>query len=39
MSVTAVAAIASFVILFAAWVVIPSQLKKRHENKVHTEED
>jgi hypothetical protein len=39
MSVTAIAAIASFVILFAVWVILPSQLKKRHENKAHTEEE
>jgi hypothetical protein len=33
MSVPAIAAIGSFVVLFTMWVVLPSRLKKRHENK------
>jgi hypothetical protein len=33
MSVTAIAAIAAFVILFSAWVIIPTRLKKHHEEK------
>jgi hypothetical protein len=37
MSVQIIAAIASFVVLFAAWVIIPTQLKKRHENKAGSE--
>ena len=38
MSVTAIAAIIAFVVLFGAWVIIPSRLKKRHESKVDIEE-
>jgi len=33
MSVPLIAAIVSFVGLFAAWVVLPSFLKKHHDNK------
>jgi len=36
MSVPAIAAIGSFVVLFVMWVVLPSRLKKRHE---HIEEE
>jgi hypothetical protein len=39
MSTTAIAAIASFVVLFGAWVIIPSLLKKRHENAHKVEEE
>jgi hypothetical protein len=34
MSVQIIAAIISFVVLFAAWVIIPSRLKKHHDNKM-----
>jgi hypothetical protein len=34
MPVTAIAAIATFVVLFSAWVIIPSRLKKHHDDKV-----
>jgi hypothetical protein len=39
MSTQAIAAIIAFVVLFSAWVVIPSQLRKRHANKVEVKED
>jgi hypothetical protein len=39
MSIQAIAAIASFVVLFAAWVVIPSQLRRRHAGKTEVKED
>jgi hypothetical protein len=34
MSATVIAAIASFVILFSAWVIVPSRLKKRHDHDI-----
>lgn len=34
MPITAIAAIAVFVILFSAWVIIPARVKKHHEEKV-----
>lgn len=33
MSVQIIAAVISFVVLFAAWVIVPSRLKKHHEEK------
>jgi len=39
MSVQIIAAIASFVVLFLAWVVLPSKLRKHHSGKVNIEED
>jgi len=39
MSIQIIAAIASFVVLFVAWVILPSQLRKRHENKIPMEEE
>jgi len=38
MPVSAIAAIAAFVVLFTAWVVLPSRLKKRHELREKEEE-
>jgi hypothetical protein len=38
MSVAAIAAIIAFVVLFSAWVIIPTRLKKHHESKVEAEE-
>jgi hypothetical protein len=32
MPVTAIAAAASFGVLFTLWVILPSRLRKRHEN-------
>jgi hypothetical protein len=37
MSVQIIAAIASFIVLFIAWVVLPSRLRKHHASKVNTE--
>lgn len=34
MSIQIIAAIAVFVILFSAWVIVPSRVKKHHEDKV-----
>ena len=34
MSVQIIAAIAVFVVLFIGWVILPSRLKKSHENKM-----
>lgn len=39
MSVQAIAAIITFVVLFTAWVVIPSQVRKHHNNKVEAKEE
>jgi len=39
MSVTAVAAIASFVVLFGAWVILPSLLKRRHSEKIEADKE
>jgi hypothetical protein len=39
MSIQAVAAIIAFVVLFSAWVIIPSQLRKRHTSKVEVKEE
>jgi len=33
MSVQLIAAVVSFVVLFSAWVIIPSRLKKHHDEK------
>jgi hypothetical protein len=38
MSIQAIAAIASFIVLFTAWVVLPSRLRKHHYSKVEVEE-
>jgi hypothetical protein len=38
MSIQAVAAIISFVALFTAWVVIPSRLRRHHDNKVEADQ-
>jgi hypothetical protein len=38
MSFTVIAAIIAFVVLFGAWVILPSRLKKYHDNKVEVEE-
>lgn len=37
MSVEAIAAAASFVGLFVAWVVLPSRLKKKHASRAEDE--
>lgn len=37
MSVEAAAAVASFVGLFVAWVVLPSRLRKKHTAKAEVE--
>jgi hypothetical protein len=39
MSVQAVAAIIAFIVLFSAWVIIPSQLRKHHAGKVDVKEE
>jgi hypothetical protein len=39
MSIQAIAAIVAFVVLFSAWVVIPSQLRKHHAEKAEAEEE
>ena len=38
MSGAAIAAIASFIVLFTAWVILPSRLKKRHEVREREED-
>ncbi len=38
MSVQIIAAIASFVVLFTAWVIVPSRLKKHHDSKTEETE-
>jgi len=37
MSVEAILAVASFVVLFGAWVILPSRLRKRHVEKTEEE--
>ncbi len=37
MPAPAIAAIATFVLLFIGWVVLPSRLRKHHENKLGKE--
>jgi hypothetical protein len=32
MSIEAILAIAAFVVLFGAWVIVPSRLRKHHED-------
>jgi hypothetical protein len=39
MSGSAIAAIVAFVVLFTAWVVLPSILKKRHAAKMGDEKE
>jgi hypothetical protein len=39
MSVQLIAAIVSFGVLFSAWVILPSILKKHHENKQNEVEE
>ena len=39
MELTTVAAIISFVVLFGAWVIVPSLVKKRHDSKIEIEEE
>lgn len=37
MPVSAIAAIAMFGVLFVAWVILPSRLRKHHDNKLGKE--
>jgi hypothetical protein len=39
MPVPAIAAIGMFVLLFVAWVILPSRLKKQHANKAGSSSD
>jgi hypothetical protein len=39
MSIQAIAAVIAFVVLFSAWVIIPSQLRKHHTGKVNAKDE
>jgi hypothetical protein len=39
MSIQLIGAIIAFVVLFSVWVIIPSQLRKHHAEKVESKEE
>ena len=39
MSIQIIGAIAAFVVLFGAWVILPNRIAKHHESKVEEREE